>query len=154
MRYISPKNGIFLAELQFWGKDKQGKERRLEGIPITYIANDSISKIEPEKAFDNDIRTNFNAPAGSWIGLDLQSNQFIDRIKYLPRNNFNVIELNNKYELMYYNQGWKSLGIKTAANQFLEYEDVPRNALFLLRNITQGKEERIFTYEDEKQVWW
>lgn len=27
-------------------------------------------------------------------------------------------------------------------------------SLFLLRNYTEGKEERIFTYDDGKQVWW
>ena len=38
--------------------------------------------------------------------------------------------------------------------QYLEYDNVPDNALLLLRNLTKGKEERIFTYEDGKQVWW
>ena len=31
---------------------------------------------------------------------------------------------------------------------------VPDNALLLLHNTTKGKEERIFTYENKKQVWW
>ncbi len=30
----------------------------------------------------------------------------------------------------------------------------PKGALLWLKNHTQGKEERIFTYEDGKQVWW
>ena len=72
----------------------------------------------------------------------------------LQRNNFNVIEVGNKYELMYYNDRWVSLGIQTATNQYLEYDNAPTQALFLLRNLTQGKEERIFTYENGKQVWW
>jgi hypothetical protein len=36
----------------------------------------------------------------------------------------------------------------------LYYDDAPTNALFRLRNHSKGKEERIFTYEDGKQVWW
>ena len=43
--------------------------------------------------------------------------------------------------------------IKTV-KQYLEYFNAPSNALFLLKNQTKGKEERIFTYEEEKQVWW
>lgn len=31
---------------------------------------------------------------------------------------------------------------------------LPKGALLWLKNHTQGKEERIFTYEDGKQVWW
>lgn len=151
VRYVpSSLNGINVAEIQFWGKD--GK--KLTGTPIAHIGNDSILEIEPQNAFDNNIRTNFNAPPRSWIGLDLKSSQFISKIMYLPRNNFNVIEIGNKYELLYYSQGWKSLGVQTANHQYLEYETAPTNALFLLRNLTQGKEERIFTYEKGKQVWW
>lgn len=154
VRYISAHSGIFAAEIQFWGTNKVGKDVILEGKPIAHFASDSIPNSEPKNAFDNNIRTNFNAPSHSWVGLDLKSPQSITKVKYLPRNNFNVIEVSNKYELMYYNGKWVSLGIQTATNQYLEYDNAPTNALFLLRNLTQGKEERIFTYENGKQVWW
>ena len=36
----------------------------------------------------------------------------------------------------------------------LRYEEVPGNALLLLKNHSKGKDERIFTYEDGRQVWW
>lgn len=36
----------------------------------------------------------------------------------------------------------------------LHFDNVPDNALLLLHNTTKGKEERIFTYENKKQVWW
>ena len=36
----------------------------------------------------------------------------------------------------------------------LYVDNVPTNALLLLRNHTKGKEERIFTYENGEQVWW
>ena len=154
VRYTSVHSGIFAAEIQFWGTDREGKAVMLEGTPIVHLGSDSIPNSEPENAFDNNIRTNFNAPSHSWVGLDLKSPQSITKVKYLPRNNFNVIEVGNKYELMYYNDRWVSLGIQTATNQYLEYDNAPTQALFLLRNLTQGKEERIFTYENGKQVWW
>lgn len=154
VRYTSIHSGIFAAEIQFWGTNKEGKSVMLEGKTIVHFGSDSIPNSEPKNAFDNNIRTNFNAPSHSWIGLDLKYPQSITKVKYLPRNNFNVIEVGNKYELMYYNDRWVSLGIQTAINQYLEYDNAPTNALFLLRNLTQGKEERIFTYENGKQVWW
>ena len=50
---------------------------------------------------------------------------------------------------------WKSLGTKISGySQQLVYNNVPNDALFLLRNHTEGNEERIFTYDGEKQIWW
>jgi len=47
------------------------------------------------------------------------------------------------------------LGRKTGDHHFyLQYDNVPENSLLLLRNHTKGREERIFTYENGKQVWW
>ena len=36
----------------------------------------------------------------------------------------------------------------------LVYDNVPAGALLILHNHTKGKEERIFTYENGRQVWW
>lgn len=148
VRYYSPEKDIRVAELEFWGENK------LKGEPISFVIKDSISESDPIKCLDGDIRTNFNALAGSWVGLDLSIPKQIKRVKFLPRNNFNVIEKDNEYELLYYDKGWQSLGIKKSSNQYIEFERAPSNALFLLKNQTQGKEERIFTYKDGKQVWW
>jgi len=154
VRYYSPNNSINIAEIQFWSKTNQGNEYILKGDPISFLSSDSILHPEPSNAFDRNIRTNLNAPSGSWIGLDLLYPELISKIKYLPRNNFNEIEAGNKYELFYYNYGWQSLGAQIAVNQYLEYDGVPENSLLLLKNLTQGKEERIFTYEKGKQIWW
>ena len=47
------------------------------------------------------------------------------------------------------------LGRKTGNFEaVLEYGNAPARALFRLHNRTKGSEERIFTYEDGKQIWW
>ncbi len=93
----------------------------------------------------------------------------------------NTILPKNKYELYCWEgEQWKTLGVKelsqtdldaeikkmgldfkktvffdnTDDKKFLFYGNVPVGSLFLLRNLTQGKEERIFTVEDGKQIWW
>ena len=80
----------------------------------------------------------------------------IARFRYLPRNDDNFIKEGEEYELFYWNNNqWNSLGKQTGTSkQYLEYVNAPSNALFWLRNHTKGREERIFTYEDEKQIWW
>ena len=47
-----------------------------------------------------------------------------------------------------------SLGQQRAIESKLTYTNVPDNALLLLKDLTKGEEERIFTYENDKQVWW
>jgi len=72
----------------------------------------------------------------------------------MPRNDMNAIQPGDEYELLYWNGGWKSLGRKIADSTTLQYDNVPYNALFWLKNHSSGREERIFTYENGKQVWW
>ncbi|SCD19703.1 hypothetical protein PSM36_0877 [Proteiniphilum saccharofermentans] len=110
-----------------------------------------------EKAFDKDILTAFDGhtSSGSWIGLEFPEPKEIDMIRFIPRNDGNCIEIGHRYELVFWNnKGWKSLGEQIATNDSLIYHNCPTNALFLLKNHTRGQEERIFTYENEEQVWW
>ena len=44
--------------------------------------------------------------------------------------------------------------IKTATGTYIEYDDVPSNGLYWLRNQTLGQEERIFTWENGKAHFW
>lgn len=149
VRYFSPEKDIRVAEIEFWQDSL-----KLNGKTIYHIQSDTLlPDCFPRQAFDESIRTNFNAPAGSWVGLDLGSPRRVTRVAFLPRNNFNVIEPGDTYELFYYNKGWCSLGVKTATDQYLRYDNVPRDALLLLSNLTQGKEERVFTYENGEQIF-
>lgn len=67
----------------------------------------------------------------------------------------NFILVGDTYELCYWDNGdWVSMGKQVAKDQYLRYENVPSGGLYLLHNLTRGKEERIFTYEEGKQVFW
>jgi hypothetical protein len=58
------------------------------------------------------------------------------------------------YELLYFDKDkWTSLGIKTATGYSITFHEVPGNALLWFRNLTEGREERIFIYRDGKQLW-
>ena len=59
--------------------------------------------------------------------------------------------------MLNHSREWISLGKQTGGSreiQKLTYCSVPSNALYLLRNLTKGVEERIFTYENNNQKWW
>lgn len=151
LRYIGP-NGAYcnINELQFFDSE----ENLISG---KIIGTDGEKGMEKDKVFDNDILTTFQGldRSGHWVGLKLHYPTQVSRIRYIPRNDGNCIEAGNRYELFYWeNNGWKSLGNKIAQSDTLTYKNVPSRGLYLLHNHTKGVEERIFTYENNKQVWW
>jgi hypothetical protein len=110
-----------------------------------------------EMAFDGDALTFYDATTGSggWVGLELTKPETLAKIRYIFRNDDNNITKGNVYELYFWEEGnWQSLGRQTAESPVLTYDDCPTGALLILRNHTRGKEERIFTCEEGKQVWW
>ena len=73
----------------------------------------------------------------------------------LARNDMNSIQPFNHYELFYWNNNsFISLEKKIASDTIIEFNNVPENSILWLRNLDEGKEERIFTRENEKQIWW
>ena len=153
-RYYSAPNGYNnIAEIEFLGQSGN----KLTGEVIGYgdLIDDKASF--KESAFDGNPLTFFAAkdPNDSWVGLDLGKPTAISRINYLFRNDDNNIRKGDSYELFYWEKGqWTSLDRQTAVSDSLIFQDCPAGALFILRNRTRGKEERIFTYENDRQVWW
>lgn len=105
---------------------------------------------------DGEPLTYFELPGGLdlWVGLDFGKPVSISRIEFCPRNDDNEISPGDEYELFYWNDRWISLGKRTASDYSLEYTNVPKGALLWLRDLTRGREERPFTYEDGIQIWW
>ena len=59
-----------------------------------------------------------------------------------------------EYELFYWQDGWQSLGKATAGKDPLVFEKVPIDCLYWLVATGSDKDERVFTIEDDKQIWW
>lgn len=59
-----------------------------------------------------------------------------------------------EYELFYWLDGWQSLGKSFADDRPLVFDEVPVGCLYWLVAVDSDKEERIFTIEDSRQVWW
>ncbi len=88
-----------------------------------------------------------------WVGLDFGIQKRITAIEFCPRTDENNIFPGLNYELKYWNNGWISLGVQNARGNELVYENVPDNALFILKCLDKGKEERVFTIKNSKQRW-
>jgi hypothetical protein len=155
-RFYSPNRGDSnIAELMFFRQnDTVPFMGRIIGTDKLY-KNDTV--YSREKVFDNNPLSYFHAaaPDCSWVGLDFGEPVKIERVIYYPRSDGNNIRLGDEYELFYWSdKGWTSLGRQKAKDISLKFTGVPDNALLWLHDKTGGIEERIFTYENGKQVWW
>jgi hypothetical protein len=153
-RFVAPPDswGGEMAEIEVFGEDS----RKIQWQKV--IGNgDSPLDRTPNSVFDGNPLTSYwcHQQNDGWVGLDFGRPVNICSFRFLPLNDDNFIRENELYELFYWDGKWISLGRQTGTSkQYLEYGNAPRNALFWLRNLTKGKEERIFTYEDGKQIWW
>jgi hypothetical protein len=143
-----------MAEIKFTADGKEVKGRVI-GYEKPSRFNGSYTRTA---AFDNDPLTYCDAMDGdgAWIGLELEEPARITEIEYIFRNDDNSIREGDVYELFYFSdRGKVSLGRQTGIkNGTLVFEDAPSGALFLLSNLTRGREERPFTYENGEQIWW
>jgi len=158
IRYV-PKMGSSgnISEIEVYDKH----HKKLQGKAIgTYYTRKDSSKMSA--AFDENPLTFVRCTPTDevderpWIGLDFGQMFEIGEVFYLPRSDDNFIRDGEVYELCYWNDRWVSLGKKVGNRQSQEivYDNVPDSALLLLHNLSKGKEERIFTYENGKQIWW
>jgi hypothetical protein len=150
--YSAPEGWGYMAELYFFSKGenitRKGKVIGTRGVE---------KENRPENLYDNDPLTQFDAPVptGGWSGLDFGEPVEIERILYAPKADGNCVTWGDEYELKYWDYNrWKSLGRKTAESVYITFDDCPSGALFLLHDCTRGVEDRIFLYENDKQIWW
>lgn len=150
IRYRKPKGTFSIAEFSLF---------RSDSTPLSFspISCEAIQKDSNAKnLFDNDPLTYYQVDGGidMWIGGELNKPTEIDLIGFAPRNDDNSIVPTDTYELFYWNGQWNSLGKKTPTENLIIYNNVPKNALLWLRDLTRGREERPFTYENGQQIWW
>ena len=144
------KYGGEIAEFELYDADG----RRVKARPI---GPEGFEKKHPlADAFDGKVLTYSKTIAadGGWCGLDCGRPVAVSKIKILPHNDDNFIRIGEEYELLYWDDIWVSLGRQQGTeSQYLDFPDAPKGALFLLRNNTRGKEERIFLYRGGEQIW-
>jgi hypothetical protein len=147
-------DGASIAEIKFISNSGQ----EIKGKPIGTPGR-NYNTYTPAKCFDNNPLTFFEDArpkvTGKWVGIELNYPTNVSKIRYLARNDMNSIQSNNQYELLYWNNhSFSSLGKKIATDTLVEFNNVPENSVLWLRNLDEGKEERIFTWENDKQVFW
>lgn len=146
VKYTFPNlSKTYIAEISIV---KNGKPLNI--IPLKIETDQSLSKIN-----DRNINTYYLGKKGQSIIYDLGQPTLFESIKFAPRSDSNFLVEGHEYELCYWgNSRWISLGRTSASSSKLKFSSVPENAIYLLHDLTKGKEERIFSYEEDRQIWW
>jgi hypothetical protein len=147
-------DGASIGEIEFINPAGQ----IIKGFPVG-SAGRKYNPYVPELCFDKNPETFFeDARSNSTekqVGLKLKSPESVAKIRFIGRNDMNSIQIGDVYELHYWNnKTFASIGNKTALDTIVEFDHVPKGAILWLKDLSRGKEERIFTWEGDKQVWW
>lgn len=156
IRYL-PKRGYAsdLSELELYSSGVKLKGKAI-GSNGSSNQDSTVKNI-----LDNNFATRFitKFSVGTWVGIDLGKSMKIESIRYAAGMNekkFTKVISGEEYELYYWagNSGWESIGKKVPVGTNVIYENVPQNALYLLKCNSKNLEARIFTYDKGRQIWW
>lgn len=156
----SDKSSDF-AELYFY---ERGTGRMLKGKLIHGNAAVRDPKHDtPEHLFDNDPLTYFAVEnrdsTGSnelrWAGYDFGHPVSVESVGYIRRGDGNDICPGDVYELYYWaDGGWQLHQKKKAEHVYIDFEDVPSDALYFIRDSTRGAQNRTFIYDKDEVIWY
>ena len=153
-RYMAPVGSYGnVAEIELYGKEGERlTAKRVFGYRWTEKGH------EQAKLYDGDPLTSFTLQATKrgWCGVEFEEPVHLSEIRFIPRNDGNYICEGDTYQLYCWDKNdWRMIAEKRGNREgVLWFDKVPSDALFLLRDVTQGKQERIFTYENGEQIWW
>ena len=154
IRYYGPEDGYCnVSEVIFKeSPDTAPLTGRVIGTPGCLEGDGSH---EYTNVYDGKTWTSFNykEPSGGWSGLDLGERKRIGYIAYTHRNMDNYVRPGDTYELFYCDKVWKSAGVLTAESDSLVYSGVPAGSIYLLKNLSRGRQAEAFSYEEGRQRW-
>ena len=153
VRYTAPRRShCNVAEVEFY--DASGK--RLMPVAVITDGNEDAG-FKAENVIDGDALTYYQTKKSDdcTLTFDFGSPVAVAKIRYLPRNDDNHVTVGHRYRLDYYDKdGAHPVGEQTATTDSVTFTGAPSNALYILHDLTKGREERIFTLEDEEVRWW
>lgn len=133
------------------------------GCPC-YISDETKSVVELCADFSKASRNNINAEYLQSKELDEQmvysmpvsGQAFYDTMDSVKENRLRSRpKVAENYVLFYYHDGWKFHSrVTKRSGRAVMFESVPANTLYKILSGNSTGYERIFTYEQKKQVWW
>ncbi|MDO5106272.1 hypothetical protein [Capnocytophaga sp.] len=154
-QYQVPKDSVLsIAEIHFF--DENHHKITFDSIYSNGKPWKNIDLYQLKNCCDNDPVSFFHTwENGTSIFFKSKTPKKVSKIQFIPRNDDNFIREGDIYELFYNDgkNGWVSLGEQRATNKPVLHYIAPKNAVLWLKNKTRGKEEQLFTYENDRQIF-
>lgn len=91
----------------------------------------------------------------SWVGFDFGKPVSLSDVSYIRRGDGNDICPGEQYELYFWDGNeWRLHSAKTADRVYLDFSDVPADALYYIKCVSSGEQNRIFTINNGEIIWW
>ena len=153
LRYTAPRRShCNVAEVEFYDAD----DKRLLPKAVVTDGNEDAG-FKAGSVIDGDALTYYQTKKSDdcTLTFDFGSPVAVAKIRYLPRNDDNHVTAGHRYRLDYYDKdGAHPVGEQVATTDSVTFTGVPLGALYILHDLTKGREERIFTLEDGEIRWW
>lgn len=140
-----------IAELQFFDGDRKLRAERL----FSDVTDEKIKARVPMIDDDNPLTFAPMREPNIRIGFDFGRPVDVSRIIWYRRSDGNNVYPGHEYTLYAWNnEKWAVVDRKRAGNQtWLEFDDIPNDALLLLVCDTEGVENRPFTHHNGTVMW-
>lgn len=142
---------LALRDLTFYTQNE-----KIQGAKIMPASQLKDIDGTPELIFDEFVSTGYRGTTKKRIvDIDLGREYLLTSIAIAPYL-FSQIFENSRYELMYWENGWKSFEIQEGGKPDLIFRNVPQNVLLRLKQSTKVDrliKERIFLYKDGEVIW-
>ena len=124
---------------------KQREDKRL----VKLLDDESWEKMSWKAEYDGNMQT---APSSyPNITLWLKEPQVVTRVRMAPKSADNGIQRGDRFQLLYWDGDWKSVGAARAEHEYVTFRQVPAGKLYWLRNLNRGKEELPFVLDNDEQ---
>ena len=122
-----------------------------EATLVKLLDEDSWDKMKWKSEYDGNMQT--SPGAYPTIGFNLKEPQIITGVRFAPRNADNGINSGDEFELYYWDNGWNYAGSNRAKYEYVEFNNVPKNKLYWIKNSNSGKEELLFVMLNGKRAF-
>ena len=106
-----------------------------------------------QKAFDENYATYLSGGKNRWFCIDAGCRKKIGSFMILARNNLNLIENGEEYELYYWDREWRKLQSQKASQNRVIYTDVPKNSIMYVACKNKGVESTMCWIQHNKPRW-
>ncbi len=120
-------------------------------LPALYLNKEIVPYGPPFVLSDEPTSRMFLADENSKITVHLNS---ISGRKKVPEGKQSALTSGTEYTLSYWADGWQEIGRSVATDQPMVFDNVPAGGLYWLTAEDSDREERVFSIEDNTQIWW